>query len=88
MPNFRDIFRFAVLFVVLVNNCFGRDAELCGDNLESFLLEAGENLADESALDSVRLDHYKGLLHTAYSFPRALRPAAVHATRLGSLPSL
>jgi histone acetyltransferase (RNA polymerase elongator complex component) len=51
-------------------------------------LQSGENLTDESALDTVRLDHYKGLLHRTYSFPRALRPAAVHATRLGSLPSL
>eukprot|EP00701_Giardia_intestinalis_P002270 XP_001706094.1 Hypothetical protein GL50803_29485 [Giardia lamblia ATCC 50803] len=49
-----------VLLVVLLDKVLRRHKELHGDQLEAPALEAGDYLADEAALDTVRLHHEKG----------------------------
>jgi hypothetical protein len=48
--------------VVLLEVLLGRGSELEGSDLEAALLEAGDDLTDETALDAVRLDHDVSLL--------------------------
>ena len=46
--------------VMLLHVLLAGRADLHGDELESLLLEAGDDLADESALDAIGLDHDVG----------------------------
>ena len=56
--------------VVLLKVLLGGAGELHGNKLESLALEAADNLANESALDAVRLDHDVGAFGSHLSFGR------------------
>ena len=60
--------------------------ELHGDQLEALLLESLDDLADESALDTIGLDHDEGLLLVCFGghFRSPLRRTGVpgHSSRL------
>lgn len=52
----------SVLFVVLLDKVLRGDKELHGNQLKAPALEAGDYLADKTALDAVWLHHEKGAL--------------------------
>lgn len=58
----KEIFTF-VFCVVLLGLCFCDSNQLRGNQLKSFVLQAGDNTPDQSALYSVRLDHQIRFFH-------------------------